>query len=106
MALKRLVELPASMERDNLELQLQQSLGSAFAAGKGFGAAETIQAYKRALDLCNNFEDSPQRFTVLNGIIAFHIIRGEFEQSRVLAENLLSRAHQQDDSMPRLMGHR
>src|SRR6266700_3241928 len=106
MALKLLVELPASMERDNLELQLQQSLGGAFAAGKGFGAAETIQAYKRALDLCNNFEHSPQTFAVLNGIIAFHVVRGEFEQSRVLAEDLLSRANQQDDSMPRLMGHR
>ncbi len=105
-ALKLLAELPAGMDRDNLELQLQQTLGNAFAAGKGFGAAETIQAYKRALDLCNNFEDSPQRFTVLNGIIAFHVIRGEFEQSRLLAEDLLSRAHQQDDSMPRLMAHR
>src|SRR5262249_15899366 len=51
-------------------------------------------------------ENSPQRFAVLNGITAFHIIRGEFEQSRVLAEDLLSRAHQQDDSMPMLMGHR
>jgi predicted ATPase len=106
MALKRLIELPENLERDNLELQLQQLLGNAFAAGKGFGAVETIQAYKRAHDLCNNFKESPQRFAVLNGIIAFHIIRGEFEESRVLAEDLLSRAHQQDDSMPRLMGHR
>jgi predicted ATPase len=106
MALKLLIELPANMERDNLELQLQQSLGSAFAAGKGFGAAETIQAYKRALDLCNNFEHSPQTFAVLNGIIAFHVVRGEFEQSRALAEDLMARARQQDDSTPRMMGHR
>jgi class 3 adenylate cyclase/predicted ATPase len=106
MALKLLVELPASIERDSLELQLQQSLGSAFAAGKGFGAPETIQAYERALELCNKFKNSPQRFAVLNGIIAFHVVRGEFEQSRALAEDLLSRAHQQNDSTPRLMGHR
>ncbi len=106
MALKLLAELPANMERDNLELQLQQSLGSALAAGKGFGAAETIQAFKRALDLCNNFEECPQTFAVLNGIIGFHVVRGEFEQSRALAEDLLARARQQDDSTPRLMGHR
>jgi class 3 adenylate cyclase/predicted ATPase len=106
MALRHLVELPQNLERDNLELQLQESLGNAFAAGKGFGALETIQAYKRALALCNNYKNSPQRFAVLNGITAFHIIRGEFEESRVLAEDLLSRAHQQDDSFPRLMGHR
>jgi class 3 adenylate cyclase/predicted ATPase len=106
MALKLLAELAADAERDNLELQLQQSLGSALAAGKGFGAAETNQAFKRAHDLCNNLEDCPQTFAVLNGLTAFHIIRGEFEQSRALAEDLLARARRQDDSTPRLMGHR
>src|SRR5262249_34186296 len=103
MALRQLVELPQNLERDNLELELQESLGNAFVAGKGFGAPETIQAYKRALALCNNYKNATQRFAVLNGITAFHIIRGEFEESRVLAEELLSRAHQQDDSLPRLM---
>lgn len=106
MALKRLVDLPANIERDNLELQLQQSLGNAFAAGKGFAAAEAVEAYKRALDLCNSAKDSSQRFAALNGIIAFHITRGDFEQSRGLAEDLLTLADQQDDPMPKLMGHR
>lgn len=106
MALKRLVELPASIERETLELQLQQSLGNAFTAVRGFAAAETVEAYKRALDLCNKSENSPQRFAAFNGIIAFHITRGDVEQSRALAEDLLMLAHQQDDSMPKLMGHR
>jgi len=106
MALKRLVDLPANTERDNLELQLQQSLGNSFAAGKGFAAAEAVEAYKRALDLCNSAKDSSQRFAALNGIIAFHITRGDFEQSRGLAEDLLTLAHQQEDPMPKLMGHR
>ena len=106
MALKRLVDLPADIERDNLELQLQQSLGNAFAAAKGFAAAETVEAYKRALDLCSSTKNSVQRFAALNGIFAFHITRGDFEQSRTLAEDLLTMAHQQDDPMRKLMGHR
>ena len=106
LALKRLVDLPSDIERDNLELQIQQSLGNAFAAGKGFAAAETVEAYKRALDLCSSMENSPQRFAALNGIIAFHIARGDYEQSRALAGDLLTLAHQQDDPMPKLMGHR
>ena len=106
MALKRLVDLPSDIKRDNLELQLQQSLGNAFAAAKGFAAAETVEAYKRALDLCSSARSSDQRFAALNGIIAFHITRGDFEQSRTLAENLLRLAQQQDDPMPKLMGHR
>jgi class 3 adenylate cyclase/predicted ATPase len=106
MALKRLVNLPADAERDNLELQLQRSLGNAFAAAKGFAAAETVEAYKRALELCSSAQSSAQRFAALNGIIAFHITRGDFEQSRSLAEGLLTLAEQQDDPMPKLMGHR
>jgi len=106
LAIKQLVDLPASLERDNLELQLQQLLGNAFAAGKGFAAAETVEAYRRALDLCNSAKNSPQRFAALGGIIAFHITRGDFEQSRALAEDLLTSAHQQDDPTPKLMGHR
>ena len=106
MALKRLVDLPADAERDNLELHLQQSLGNAFAAAKGFAAAETVEAYRRALELCSSAQSSAQRFAALNGIIAFHITRGDFEQSRRLAEDLLSLADQQDDPMPKLMGHR
>ena len=106
MALKRLIDLPADRERDNLELQLQQSLGNAFAAAKGFGASETVEAYKRALDLCSSAKSPDQRFAALNGIIAFHITRGDFEQSRTLAEELLTLAEQQDDPKPKLMGHR
>jgi predicted ATPase/class 3 adenylate cyclase len=106
MALRRLLDLPASEERDNLELQLQQALGNAFAAGKGFAAAATIEAYQRALDLCHSAKNSPERFAALNGIIAFHITRGDFEKSRTLAEDLLTLAHQQDDPTSKLMGHR
>ena len=43
---------------------------------------------------------------MLNGIIAFHVTRGDAEQSRALAEDLLSRADQQDETLPKLMGHR
>ncbi|MGY8667762.1 AAA family ATPase [Bradyrhizobium sp. UFLA05-109] len=106
LALKRLTEFPSDMERDNLELQLQLSLGNAFAASKGFAATETVEAYKRALDLCSTAKNSDQRFAVLNGIIAFHVTRGDFEQSRTLAEELLARAQQQDNPMPKLIGHR
>jgi len=105
-ALNVLAELPADPERDKLELKLQHSLGSALAASKGFGAAETNQAFKRALELCNKIEGSPLTTSVLNGLIGVHVARGEFEQSRELAEDLLARARRQEDPTPRLMGHR
>jgi class 3 adenylate cyclase/predicted ATPase len=107
IALKLLTKLPATGDRDKLELRLQHSLGSALAAGKGFGTAETRRVFTRALELCDRFEPaSAQAFAVLNGLIGVQIAQGEFEQSRRLAEDLLARAHHQEDSTPRLMGHR
>jgi predicted ATPase/class 3 adenylate cyclase len=105
-AIERLVDLSSDTERDDLELQLQLLLGNAFAASKGFAATETAVAYKRALELCSVAKSTDQRFAVLNGIIAFHVTRGDFEQSRTLAEELLTRAQQQDNPMPKLIGHR
>jgi predicted ATPase len=105
-ALDLAATLPASPERDKLELQLQHLLGRALAATKGFGNAETRRAFMRALDLSDRFEPSMQAFSVLNGVIGVHVAQGEFEQSRRFAEELLVRARRRNDPTARLMGHR
>jgi class 3 adenylate cyclase/predicted ATPase len=105
-AIDLLSDLPLTQDRDRLELQLQQALGSALAAGKGFGASETIHAFHRALELCGRLPNSPETFSVLNGMTSVYVVRGEYEQSRDLAEDLLTRARQQKDPTPMLMGHR
>ena len=38
-------------------------------------AAETVEAYKRALELCSSAKSSAERIATLNGIIGFHIAR-------------------------------
>jgi predicted ATPase len=105
IALKLLGELPATPERDKIEVPVQQSLGSALIAAKGFGSVEASQAFQRALELCNMFEDTPQTFAVLTGVVGVHIQRADFERSCELAHDLLKRADRQDDATPRLMGH-
>jgi class 3 adenylate cyclase/predicted ATPase len=105
-ALSLAATLPPAPERDKVELQLQDSLGAALAAWKGFGNDETRCAFMRALELSDRFEPSTQAFSVLNGVIAVHVAQGEFEQSRRFAEELLVRARRQNDPIARLMGHR
>ncbi len=106
IALSQLADLPDTAERDDLELQVQQSLASAFIAVKGFGAQETTRAFSRALELCEKNAESPQVFAVLNGMVGIHLMRGEFEQSRLVAQDLLSRAQLSKDSTALMMGHR
>ena len=105
-ALDQLAELPPSLQRDELELQLQFSLGNAFFAAKGIAAPETGQTFRRALELCHKFEGSPQTTIVLNGIAGFHVNRDEFEQARQIGEELLLRGNREGDIAQQLIGHR
>jgi predicted ATPase len=105
-ALKLLEALPATAERDALELELQHALGSALIAVKGFGALETSEAFRRALELCGTVKETPQSFAMVNSVIGVQLVRGEFEQARDLAQDLLARASRQAESTPMLMGHR
>ena len=105
-ALKLLEELQEDAQRFELELQLQQSLASASIAAKGFGADETMRALNRALNLCEKLGDTPQVFPVLNGLVGVHLMRGEFERARAVAQNLLALAQHSEDKTALLMGHR
>jgi predicted ATPase len=105
-AIEQAVELPPSPQRDELELQLQYSLGNALIAAKGFGASETGQAFQQALALCQKFDGSPQTTMVLNGIVGFHVNRDEFEQARRVGEELLAAGQREGDISKQLLGRR
>ena len=105
-ALKLLTELPEDKERFELELQLQQSLANASIAAKGFGAAETMLAFNRALELCDKLSGSSEVFSVLNGVVGVHLMRGEIEKARAVAHDMLSLAQERGDAEALLMGHR
>ena len=105
-ALKLLEELPQDKTRLDLELQLQQSLANASIAAKGFGAPQTIVAFNRALDLCKELGSGPQIFAVLNGLVGAHLMGGEIQKARAVAQDLLALATERNDKTALLMGHR
>jgi class 3 adenylate cyclase/predicted ATPase/ABC-type lipoprotein export system ATPase subunit len=105
-ALKLLEELPADKARIELELQLQQALANASIAAKGFGAPETIVAFNRALELCKQIGSSPQIFAVLSGLVGVHLMGGEIEKARAVAQEQLTLAQKSNDATALLLGHR
>jgi predicted ATPase len=90
--LELLKTLPATPHRIQQELALQLSLGSPLLMLKGHTALEAEQVYRRAEELCQQVEDSPQRCAALAGLWWFHLGQGRFHICRELAEQCFALA--------------
>jgi predicted ATPase len=89
--------LPATAERDQLELPLQMDLGVPLVLTKGHAAPEVERTYARAQELCERVGDAPQRFQVLLGLRRFHFMRGKLQTAYTLGEQLLATAQSLQD---------
>jgi class 3 adenylate cyclase/predicted ATPase len=98
--------LPAD---DNLalrELKLQTMLAGPLIALKGYGAPETATVFARALELSNQVNDPSLLFPVVYQQWVFNLIGSRIDESRDLARQFLEMADAQQDSLPRVLGHR
>ena len=96
-ALDLLRTLPAAPARTQQELSLQATLSPALMATRGWSAPEVGEAFTRALELCGQVGDAPQRSALLGGLWAFYVVRGELQTAREIGEQLLSLARQVHD---------
>src|SRR5262245_6744723 len=87
-----LTTLPETPERTHQELDLLLSLGPAFMAVKGLGAAELEHIYTRAHKLCQQLGETPQIFPTLAGLAKFYVSRAELLTAHALGEQLFKLA--------------
>jgi predicted ATPase len=90
--LELLATLPDTPERAQQELTLQLSLSAPLEATKGYAAPEVERTWSRARDLCQQVDETPQFFQVLNGLYVFSSNRAEFHTAHELAKQLLALA--------------
>ncbi len=88
-AINMLQTLPDSPDRAQMELPLQISIGHIFAATKGFGSAEEMQAYQRAREIAVQLGDSPQFFFILLGLWSTANTHSDMKASEELANELI-----------------
>ncbi len=98
--------LPVSNSRIQKELEIYLSIGGAQAGYGGYSVSESGQAYMHALELCRTLNNPPEVFSVIAGAGSFHITRGEFETSRMLADECLALADEQTRNPPIVIGQR
>ena len=104
-ALRLLDTQARSRARTRRELRVYLTLGGIYAEYRGFSSAECGDAYTTALGLCRELGDAPEIFSVLSGVGSFEITRANFGKCRVLAEECLALAAQQQARPPFIMGH-
>lgn len=68
-------------------------------ATKGYAAPEVGKAYARARELCQQVGETPQLFSMLFGLGAFHFVRAELQTAHELWEQALRLAENIQDSV-------
>ncbi len=96
--LKLLEHIDDEKKRNQLELDLQITLGIPLLATKGYGAEEVGKVYERARELSQKVGDIPQLFPALVGQYRFYLIRGDITKAFDISEFLLSWAQTSRDS--------
>jgi class 3 adenylate cyclase/predicted ATPase len=96
-ALGLLKAFPSGPERDALELQLLNPLGTAYIAVRGYAAPEVGPVFVHARELCERIGQPAQLFAVVWGNFAWHVVRGEMGLSMEIAREANDLAERFDD---------
>ena len=95
--LKLLATLPDTPERSQRELTLQLILGGFLIAAQGRASPEVGDVYTRARALCQQGEETPQRFRALRGLFLFHGAQAQLRTADEMSQQLLHLAQRQAD---------
>jgi class 3 adenylate cyclase/tetratricopeptide (TPR) repeat protein len=102
-ALEQLATLPASTERDRLEVEVRSTFGVALISTRGYAAPEVEENYARAGELCEGLGNlSP---AVLYGVWGVHLVRSDAEATARLARLLEGLATTSKDPTALLMAY-
>jgi predicted ATPase len=97
--------VPLSVERARVELQLQVTLGTALTELLGYAAPEVEAAYSRARVLCSTVGDAPTQVSVLHGLYRFYTVRGQLHTAREVVEELITVAEATGDPRQIVIAH-
>src|SRR3990170_1241761 len=95
---------PSTPERVLEQITLQTRLARALLVLKGY-TQEVVDAYGRALELCEKAGEIPQLFPVLRGLSNFYMYQADFEKAARIGEQILSLAERNDDASISVVGH-
>lgn len=106
MSLEEIRRLPAGLERDNLELNVQIALIGPTIALRGFGADAVADVSSRAIDLCRALDNDTRIFPALYARWSYLRVASNVREAGTLAQDFLTLAEQKGTRADRMVGHR
>ncbi|MGA2895335.1 MAG: adenylate/guanylate cyclase domain-containing protein [Xanthobacteraceae bacterium] len=105
-ALRLLSGMPDTAERSKEEIEIQLALGIPLIAVSGYAAAETREAFERALTLCVKLGNPPEYFQALFGLWGHAWMGGKNDQALAMAHEFMTRAQALANRDLLMMAHR
>ena len=87
-AVELIATLPASPERDAMELKTLTTLGTIYASTRGYAAPETVDVYAKCNALCERLGETKELFWVIAGLWVSAYVSGELHKALNLARRL------------------
>jgi class 3 adenylate cyclase/predicted ATPase len=103
--LELIAKLPEGLERDQRELNLRLTLGTALLVSKGYAAPEVGEVYGQTRELCRRVGTPEQLFAATWGLWLNAQQGARLEPARSLSHELLEVADRQDQSILTLQAH-
>jgi DNA-binding winged helix-turn-helix (wHTH) protein/tetratricopeptide (TPR) repeat protein len=103
--LSLLPRLPASRERDEIEMTCSLDLGASLLAVRGYGVPEVEPHFVRARDLAVGLELPPTEILARGGLFAYHVMRGDHRRAVEVADDLLALADRFPIPLFVMIGH-
>jgi predicted ATPase/DNA-binding SARP family transcriptional activator len=98
--LSLLSKLPADIQSEGWELELQLALAPSYRVTKGWAAPELGSALDRALSLCDRVGTDLQRVTILYGMQSFYAVAGHLEKSAHITDELARTLGRSEGAQP------
>ncbi len=97
--------LPDTEGRLRQELQLQNAVGVAMKAVRGWSAPEVLEAFSKARALSEKLGDKNQLFVAIEGAASYHMLSGNLRAAEALSHQCLELAHASGDPSHLLEAH-
>ena len=101
-ALALVPSVPASDERDRIQLRLLLLLAARLVATEGYGSDQVEGVYRQALTIARQLGDDVSLSKVQLGLEGFHFMRGDFAEAETLARAATALVARSVDPMSRL----